>query len=69
MALFVSTKKESGGADDFCSGCDKKFDDGEEFINGIESCCGQCYRQLCFSCCDNINLLRVTEKTDDPSNP
>lgn len=65
MKLFISTLKDSPGADGNCSGCDKQFGEKEEFVNGIESCCGQCYRQLCFECIDNIILLRKT--ADAPS--
>jgi hypothetical protein len=30
-----------------CDGCSHEFAEGEQYLSGINSCCGGCYRSLC----------------------
>ena len=44
------------GTDEYkreCCGCGASIPIGEKHLDGIESCCGGCYRQLCFTCVRN----------------
>ena len=46
-----------------CDGCGKIFKDGEQVLTGIESCCGNCYRQLCRDCVAKAeNLFKIVKK-------
>lgn len=48
-SIFKTTKKNSPASDE-CDGCGHEYAEDEEFISGIDSCCGGCWRSLCKKC-------------------
>ena len=45
-----------------CDGCGRNINQGDEFLTGIKSCCGGCYRSLCMECVDWIRDWRNIQR-------
>ena len=47
-----------------CDGCGSEIKKGELFLGGIESCCGQCLRNICSNCIEkvHVDLLMLRSK-------
>ncbi len=44
-------------SEDECDGCGISLKKGDHVITGIESCCGECERQLCGACIGKAQQL------------
>lgn len=42
---------------DECDGCGEKIHQGSPLLTGINSCCGACFRHLCFECVERAAIL------------
>ncbi len=53
----------TAGASDKCDGCGKRVEAWAYVLTGINSCCDNCYRQLCRECVEAAYMEMV--KLDD----
>lgn len=66
---MIFAKNSEGKDAERCDSCGQKVEKGAAFISGIESCCGGCYRSLCWVCVIEALrlLLEAGERDDDLS--